>query len=383
MKGTELINEEKTALYLLSCMKGMLSDKLLHMYRHYGSFSEAYRHEAGEHFKAGLFKQERMCENYAALKDKEGMLLERLGTMSENGIRIVTMFDDEYPDRLEHINDMPPILYVRGRLPEDTRPSVAVIGSRKCSSYGETTAELLAGELASNGIQVVSGLAYGVDSAAAAGSLRGGRESYAVLGCGINICYPTENWKLFERMSRGEGGVISEFPPDTAALGFHFVLRNRIIAGLADIVVVVEAGDKSGTSSTIEYALSQGKDIMAVPGRITDRTSAGCNRLIRDGAGIVTSPEDIMELVRSDMFIKCSKNSEREKRKRPSSADRTNDDKQRIEDILSSGEMHIETVSEKCGKSIAETAAWLMQLEAEGRVISRGSSYYMLRPSFY
>lgn len=202
--------------------------------------------------------------------------------------------DPGYPKRLKQIPRPPAKIYVRGQLPGENEPAVAIIGARNCSDYGQDMAKWFAIELARKGVQIISGMARGIDGVSQWAALRAGGKSYGVLGCGTDICYPGENKPLYERLLR-EGGIISEFPPGTQPLSRNFPSRNRIISGLADIVLVIEAREKSGTLITVDYALSQGKDVFALPGRVGDYKSAGCNGLIHMGAFMALSPGDILE----------------------------------------------------------------------------------------
>ncbi len=212
-------------------------------------------------------------------------------------IRFVSWQDDHYPERLRNIPDPPAALYYRGNLPHDERPSVAVIGARKASRYGIQQAVLFAGSMASAGVQIVSGMARGIDGAAGLEALEAGGASFAVLGCGPDICYPEENRRLYEALAGGTrgGGILSEYPPGTQPKPGLFPLRNRLISGLSDQLLVILAREKSGTMITVETALEQNKDVFAVPGRIGDLLSAGCNRLIQQGAFIALRPEDLLQ----------------------------------------------------------------------------------------
>ncbi len=201
--------------------------------------------------------------------------------------------DANYPQALSHIRNAPRVLYVRGELPDGNRPSIAIIGARRCSSYGREMAEWFAEELAQAGVQIISGMAAGIDGIAQRAALKRGR-SFGVLGCGTDICYPEENRDLYRELTAG-GGILSEYPAGTPPISSHFPRRNRIISGLADAVLVIEAKERSGTMITVDFALEQGRDVFALPGRLTDALSGGCNSLIAQGAGIVRRPEDILE----------------------------------------------------------------------------------------
>lgn len=214
--------------------------------------------------------------------------------LKKSGIRFVTLEDKDYPEKLRGIYGAPYALYVRGRLPEEGKKLLAVVGARDCSNYGREMARYLAGAIAKEGVAIVSGLARGIDSYAHQGALDTGGISYGILGCGIDICYPKENITLYMELMK-EGGVISEYAPGTPPIAGNFPMRNRIISGLSDGILVIEAREKSGSLITVDMGLDQGKDIYAVPGKATDRLSEGCNNLIKMGAKLVTSPKDILE----------------------------------------------------------------------------------------
>lgn len=211
----------------------------------------------------------------------------------KKGIRFVCLGMPSYPGRLARIPDAPYGLYFRGKLPEEERPAVAIIGARSCSEYGKRMAQHFGSALAMAGIQVISGMARGIDGLGQEAALQAGGYSLGVLGCGVDICYPAENRELYERLCE-TGGVCSEYPPGTAPRNSLFPSRNRIISGLSDAVLVIEAKNRSGTLITVDMALEQGKEVYALPGRITDALSEGCNRLLQQGANVVISVEDMI-----------------------------------------------------------------------------------------
>ncbi len=214
--------------------------------------------------------------------------------MKEEGIELVTIGEKGYPRRLKAIPDAPYGLFLRGRLQTDDAPAVAVIGARECSEYGRYVAKCLGATLGRRGITVVSGMARGIDGISQEAALEAGGHSVGVLGSGVDICYPAQNRPIYEKLIR-TGAVLSTYPLGTPALPRNFPPRNRIVSGLADAVVVVEARAKSGTLITVDMALEQGREVYIVPGRVTDRLSDGCNRLVKQGAGIVLSPESFLE----------------------------------------------------------------------------------------
>lgn len=202
-------------------------------------------------------------------------------------------YEEDFPAALRQIPDPPLGLYWKGRLPDATQPSMAIIGARMSSAYGRVQARDFAIELARNGVQIVSGMARGIDGIAGKAALEASDDSFAVLGCGVDVCYPPQNQELYQMLA-ARGGVISEFPPGTPPAKQNFPQRNRIISGLAEAVFVIEAREKSGTLITVDIACEQGRDVFALPGRVSDSTSHGCNELIRQGAMIATSPDDIL-----------------------------------------------------------------------------------------
>lgn len=209
-------------------------------------------------------------------------------SLCARGIAFVSAEDQAYPDRLRQIPDAPYSIYVKGSLPDSRRRAVAIVGARKCSSYGYAAAKELGRQLALHGATVISGMAMGIDQAGHKGALEGGGQTCAVLGCGVDICYPAVGGEIYQEI-QGAGGLISEYPPGTQPKPGFFPARNRIISGLCDVLTVVEAKARSGSLITADFALEQGRDVYAVPGRMTDTLSAGCNELIYQGAGIITN----------------------------------------------------------------------------------------------
>ena len=214
--------------------------------------------------------------------------------LREHGINFVTKLDDSYPEKLRHIFDAPFSLYTKGKPFPNHRKAISIVGARECTIYGRETAKYLAAAIAREGIVVISGLDRGIDSYAHTGAVSVGGSTYGIMGCGIDICYPRENINLYMEI-QDRGGLISEYGPGEKPLAYHFPMRNRIISGLSDGILVIEAKEKSGSLITVDMGLDQGKNIYAVPGRISDKLSCGCNNLIKIGAKMVTTPEDIIE----------------------------------------------------------------------------------------
>lgn len=308
-----------------------------------------------------------------------------------------------YPMRLKEIGDPPLMLFYKGRLPDEERPSVAIVGARECSPYGERTAKMFARELSSVGVQIISGMARGVDGISQRGAISVGGNTFGVLGCGVDVIYPEDNKDLFDDILK-DGGIISEFEPGTDPLRTYFPSRNRIISGLSDIVLVVEARKRSGTYITVTSALDQGREVFAVPGRITDALSDGCNNLIVAGAGIAVNSNAIIQDLINKGFkyengsFACNKsnydNTKTEEdigikidNKFTNTSDNSvkkrsyKNDCFTLEDVilnmLSKNEMSLDSIYLNLGDkySIEDLSISLVELEMDGKIIKTGSRY--------
>lgn len=247
--------------------------------------------------RAALAAEGLKAETIAQLHDTEILEkaqaeIERLDAM---GAQVLTLADDTYPPLLREIYDPPIVLYVKGDLAAAlSQPGIAVVGSRRCSTYGLNAAQFLSRELAAHGVTIVSGLARGIDGAAHRGALEVGGKTIGVIGTGMDVNYPKEHKKLSEEMS-ASGAVVSEFPLTTPPLAQNFPYRNRVISGLCWGVLIVEAAEHSGSLITARLAQEQGREVFAVPGNITSQTSFGPNFLIKDGAKLVQQWRDVVE----------------------------------------------------------------------------------------
>ncbi|MGN0422791.1 MAG: DNA-processing protein DprA [Lachnospiraceae bacterium] len=277
--------------YWLSAIRP-LSDKKKRLLREeYGDGKTIYNIEE-IHLRFLNFLESRDVDTILRSK-KEWEIEKCWEKLQEQGIRMIPYFSEEYPKKLTNISQPPYALYVKGSLPRENQVSVAIVGARRCTHYGEQIALEYGEALASEGIQIISGMARGIDGAGQRGALNAGGATYGVLGCGVDICYPRENIGLYMDIQQ-KGGIISEQIPGQPPLPAYFPERNRIISGLADVVLVIEAKEKSGSLITADMALEQGKDVYALPGPVTSSMSQGCHRLIRQGAGILISPEDLL-----------------------------------------------------------------------------------------
>lgn len=250
-------------------------------------------------------------ERIQAARGRTEELEKDLEYCMQNGISLAVWQDTFYPAKLQNIYNPPYGLFYRGKFPDWEKKTVAIVGARNCTYYGKVTAEQIGQELAAAGIVVISGMAAGIDGAAQRGALRSRGCTCGVLGCGVDICYPPGNRKLYGQLIE-EGCVLSEYPPHTKPLAMNFPQRNRIISGLSDSVLVVEAREKSGSLITVDFALEQGKDVYAVPGRICDLSSQGTNRLLRQGAGIFLNMEDFLKEMH--IFSKTEENSSKKEK---------------------------------------------------------------------
>ncbi len=232
----------------------------------------------------------------SALSDKNLISARKtLEDCADMGYRIITLYDGEYPTRLRNISDPPIVLYVRGRLPVlDEEAAVAVVGTRNCTPYGIKASERIGYELTRHGCLVVSGLARGIDTAAAKGALRAGWRVVGVVGAGLDVIYPPENKQLYDDVA-GVGAIISEYAPGTPAAGEHFPQRNRIMSGISVGVTVIEAPLRSGALITASLALDQGRDVFALPGNVDSPSCEGSNQLLREGAVFATSGIEIAQ----------------------------------------------------------------------------------------
>ncbi len=278
-----------------------------------------------------------------------------LALAQRHGACIITQADADYPAVLRLIPDPPAVLYLRGTLTAADAVAVALVGSRRASLYGLQSAERLAYELALRGVTVVSGLARGIDGAAHQGALNGSGRTLAVLGCGLSRIYPPEHDKLAEQVA-AHGALISEYPMDAQPMPYNFPRRNRLISGLSQGVVVVEASHRSGALITADCALEQSREVFAVPGPMTSATSHGTHRLIKDGARLVTSVEDILaELGLSPLEASL-----------PPSAEpiRLPEAERKVFEALDArAPRYIDAIAHQSGVAMPELAAALLQLE--------------------
>lgn len=331
----------------------------------------------------------------AALSDKTLKRASRvLDDSARLGQQLLTLHDAAYPELLRAIDDPPTILYCRGKLQSlSFRPAVAVVGPRRVSPYGYRVTKSLSYQLAQAGVTIVSGMAAGTDAAAHAAALEAGKPTIAVLGCGLDVCYPTENGALFNQIPK-TGLLISEYPPGTPPLAANFPARNRIISGLCCAVLLPEAPRRSGSLITAACALDQGRDVFAVPGNIDVPSSVGANLLIQDGARLVTCADDILselaprypELLQAEaqpaetlaaaddpyatgVTAPPLQPAEPTSELLQAAADGARPLAERLISLLSRGALHADTLIAAVPESAADVTAALTMLELEGQIV--------------
>ena len=327
-----------------------------------------------ENLKMKVKLREKQIKAVLGLKIKLNELHEKYLSLDERKIKFILPFEDEYPKKLLDLRDYPFGIFVKGDIPIQ-RKSVAIVGSRGASEYGLGMAKFIAQELAANDVDIISGMALGVDSMAHEGAVISKGKTYAVLGTGVNVCYPDSNFTLYNKLcNEGFGGVISEFPLGTNPLKFNFPIRNRIISGLADITVVIEARLKSGSLITATHAIEQGREVFALPGRITDCMSLGCNKLISDGAGIITSPTDILEALDLNVDKKIQVYNEK-------NANILAKNDKKVYSCLDLKPKYIDDIIKESALDISQVLSSLLLLELEGFIVQVSSNYYCKRLS--
>lgn len=305
-----------------------------------------------------------------------GLIEEEYYRLQTKKISYVNHTDRDFPEKLRNIPSKPYGLFVKGSLPDPDVPSVAIVGARECSEYGRLMAEYFGDRLAKERVQIISGMAWGIDGIAQMAAVNAGGRSFAVLGCGVDITYPAKNALLYKRLCDKGNGIISEYAPRTPAESRLFPPRNRLISGLCDVLIVVEARAKSGTLITVDMAIDQGRTVMIVPGRLTDNLSAGCLNLLYQGALPATSIESVLEQLginRQLSFadIRAAKRCIRVKETEAPSGLSS------VLDVLRLEPQSVEEISQKAGMEPDKTMIILTKLEIEGLAKETAPGYFV------
>ena len=348
--------------FALACLlTGFSHKKLIALHEKTNCFEKIWKASKDELILLGLTEAE--TQRFLSLKEslnKNSKLDSLWCRLKDMGINIVSLSDSFYPPLLREISFRPLLLFYKGKLPNATKPWVAIVGSRICSSRGRNLAKELAFELSSRGFTIVSGLARGIDTYAHIGALEGSGETVAVLGCGLDIDYPFENRFLKEKIVQ-KGALITEFLIGVEPMACNFPQRNRIIAGLSQAVIVVEARVKSGALITAHLAADYGREVMAFPGGPENPYTRGCNRLIKEGAYLVENLEDILEILGfSEKSVSSNEVSDL-------IYEGLSEQEKRVVDLLKTGVRQVDEIIRFCGR---EAISLLTILEVKG-VVSR------------
>lgn len=355
----------KNLAYLLALhsIEGLGSGKLKKLLDHFHDPKKAWEAGGGQWQKSGLSIElhQRLNEARKSLDPDKC-----LQSLAEKGIKILTIFDADYPSPLKQLYDPPMILYYQGKIPANLEPSIAIVGARKITGYGKLVTDQFASRLSKAGLLIISGLARGVDTVAHQAALQAQGRTLAVLGGGLSLIYPPENTQLAAQISQGLGAVLSEFPPNYPPTAGNFPARNRIIAAFSQAVLVTEAAIDSGSLITAGLALELGKEVYAIPGPITSATSLGTAQLIKQGAKLVTTPDEILE----DFDINPNA---------PAQVDLSKLDQtgQTIIQLLSAETRHIDEIARELHLSSAKVSSSLIQLELSGLIKNLGRGNYV------
>ena len=361
--------ENKEYAYWLAKGERIGIVKVNKLLEYFGCAERIYKATEAEIMKSGALNKkdvEILCD----LRRSDSFRRE-LEENEKAGIKFTYYADENYPEKLMNITDPPFSLFYYGELPENDRLSVAVVGARNADYECLQTAEKFATEMAEHNIRVISGLARGIDVNAHIGALKvKGAKTYGILGCGVDICYPRENFRVYEEMKE-RGGVISEFVPRTSPIARNFPMRNRIISGFSDAVLIVGAGKKSGSLITANLALDQGKDIFVIPGSIHNPHYAGSNYLIKNGANVVTEIKDILDAF--GIFLDNSTVDARNNRQK-----NLTEYEKKVYNILSLEPIHISEIVSASGLRIQDVTSILINLEIKDYIRDAGNQHYVV-----
>ncbi len=365
---------ELEALLILNAVNGIGNIGIKKALKYYGTALRIVSLNRKELEASKIFTQKAVDELLNFQKDR--FLKEEFEIISREKIDIITFFDNKFPVPLAEIPDSPVVLYVNSiKGWANSNLSMAIVGSRRASMYGISIAMNFASRLAGLGINIVSGMARGIDSSAHRGALMTDGRTTAVLGCGLSHIYPPENRRLFEEIV-SYGAVISEFPMKTPPFAYNFPRRNRIISGLSLGVIVVEAAVRSGALITADFALEQGREVFAVPGKVDNPYAKGTNNLIQQGAKLVTCIEDILDELKPQLKLHIKKESnpkdkvfeEGERKECSFINDLTNQEQKVYTCLPSQVGIHIDMLVDKCGLPLPLVSSILLRLEIKGIV---------------
>lgn len=330
--------------------------------RHFGSLRSAWEADATT---LRTLLEARVVEQIVS-KRRGGDPVGVLERLHSEHVQVVTLLDDRYPSLLREIPAPPPVLFVKGDLVEGERRSIAIVGTRRVTPYGREMARTIARDLALAGVTIISGLARGVDGIAHQAALEAGGRTIAIMGSGVRQIYPAEHRGLAERISE-RGALVSDFLPDAPPDGPNFPARNRLISGMSLGVVVVEAPERSGALITVDFAADQGRDVFALPGSLMSGASAGCHRILRDGARLIRGADDVLE----DLRLGAAP-----RQLEIDAAALLDETSRRILALLTGEPRHIDDISAAADLGITQVSSLLMGLELQGLVRNIGAQFY-------
>ncbi len=361
--------DEKKYWIGFNLVRGIGSVRFQQIQNYFGDLSIAWNATPEAFKEVGL--PGRALNNFLKLR-KQIDLDQLYDSILEKNITVLTLLDDDYPRLLREIDQSPPVLYVKGMLTPADEFSVAIVGTRRVSDYGQQIARDSSIYLAGHGLTIVSGLARGVDGLAHRHALETGGRTIAVLGSGVDVIYPPEHRKLAEAISEN-GAVISDYPLGTQPEGVNFPPRNRIISGLSLATIVIEAGERSGALITADFALDQGRDVFAVPGNVLSPASRGTNRLIQNGAYAMVSPQDVLDVLNL---------SEIESMKTARQVLPTDTTEAKILQVMGFEPMHIDEICNDVNMAVEKVSAALTMMELKGLVQHMGAMRYAVVREF-
>jgi len=358
------LNGSQRNLLRLHLTRGLGRTALFKLHHYFGNFSDPLHAPLQQWQEAGL--TEKVFSGIVRDNDPE---FNRIATKLEKlQVELISFWDNDYPPLLREIHDPPALLYLRGTLP--STECFAIVGSRRATHSGLQFTRELATTLAQHNICIVSGLARGVDSAAHRGALAAQGATIAVLGCGIDRIYPPENSQLFLEIIENNA-VITEYPPETPPLPGHFPGRNRIISGLSRGVLIVEAAEKSGSLITGDFALEQGRELFAIPGALHNPNSKGTNRLLKEGAQLVTEADDILQ------SLWPGRPSYQEQVAEKNFSEHLDGDSLKVFQRLGHSPLHSDEIARQCGLTPMELSAILLDLELRGAIQALPGHFYI------
>ena len=357
--------EEKIFWVALSSFEGIGPQRLKLLVDYFGSAQKAWMASHYDLEKIGL--NPKLVQDFCAFREKF-LPYDYFKSVKEKNVKVITLLEKDYPELLKQISSPPPVLYVKGELKPEDSLALAVVGTRKITSYGRQVTAILVSDLVASGLTIVSGMARGVDTMAHQTALSSGGRTIAVLGSGIDFIYPPENKGLYEQIAKN-GAVVSEFPVGYPALPQNFPARNRIISGLSLGVLVTEAAQDSGSLITASCAGEQGREVFAVPGPITSPMSVGTSELIQKGAKLVHTVKDILEEL--NLRQKAGQISARQ-------IVAESPDEEKILAVLREGPDHVDEIIKRTKLETATVGSLLGIMEIKGKVKNLGGGQYGL-----